>query len=98
VNSQRLEANSEAVWPEPMSQLREIDHFRFFGFSNLSGSQRTQLSSTSLKDLTLYRGGRIELRFKLTVNGELVADTIAVLSASNVSYDEVAPIGRDSPV
>lgn len=89
MSTQHLEANSDAVWAAFMPQLHELDRFRFFGFDSLSRSQKKQLLSTSLKELTLYRDGKIELRFKLPVNERQVADTIATLSSNNVLYDRV---------
>jgi hypothetical protein len=98
MNTQRLEANSDAAWAAFGSQLHELDHFRFFGFHNLSRSQKKQLLNTLLKDSILYGDVKIELRFKLPVNDKQVADTIATLSSNNVLYDRVDLIGRDSPV
>jgi len=81
-----------------ISQLYELDHFRFPGFGDLSDSQRRQLLSTFPKELTLYRRSRMELKSKLPANDEQVTDNIATLSSKDVFYDGVDPIGRDSPV
>ena len=57
----------------------------------MSAGQKKQLLNTLLKDFILYGDGRIELRFKLSVNDKQVVDTIATLSSNNVLYDRVKP-------
>lgn len=80
-NIQRLETDSHAVWQAFMSQLQELDRFRFFGFDNLSAIQKRELLNTLLKEFVLYRDGKIELRFKLPIDGKQIGHTISTLSS-----------------
>jgi len=50
-----------------------------------SPEQKKELLNVLLKEFVLYKDGRIELRFKLPVNENQVADTILTLSQNKLT-------------
>jgi site-specific DNA recombinase len=77
---EQLQADSAIVWQAFMSQLHELDRFRFFGFHNLSAEQKKLILNTLLKEFVLYRDGKVELRLRTPLDKKQVADTVLSLS------------------
>jgi site-specific DNA recombinase len=91
-NLQALQADSEAAAEKFVAQLKQLDRlFDYGGIWYLTSEQKRQLLTTLLQEFILYRDGKIELRFKLPVNEEQVADTISNLSSNNVLYYRLTP-------
>ena len=77
---EQLQGDSDVVWQAFMSQLHELDRFRFFGFNHLSPDQKKLILNTILKEFVLYRDGKVELRFRTPLDKKQVADTVLSLS------------------
>ncbi len=54
-------------------QVKQLDKWFDYGFY-LEPEQKKQILNSLLESFILYRDGRIELRFKLPVNGKQVAE------------------------
>lgn len=74
-----LETNTDAAWNSFWTHLQQIDRMFDWGFI-IEPEQKKEILNLLLEEFIYFRDGKIELRFKLPVNENQVAETIATLS------------------
>ncbi|MFC1866159.1 hypothetical protein ACFLYB_05565 [Chloroflexota bacterium] len=72
--------NSDLVWDNFFKQLDSLDKYKLFGFDfTTTPEQKKELIKLVLEKFTLYNDDKVELRFKVPINEEQMADKICTL-------------------
>lgn len=81
-NLEAMAENSDLVWDSFFKQLDSLEKYRLFGFDfTTTPKQKKELLNQLLEKFILYNDGKVELRFKLPINEEQVAERICTLSS-----------------
>jgi len=81
LNLEALAENSDLVRDNFFKQLDALEKYKLFGFEfAATPEQKKELLNLLLEEFILYNDDKVELRFKLPVKEEQVAETICTLS------------------
>ena len=86
-----LADNSDLMWDGFFKQLDSLEKYKLFGFDfTTTPEQKKELLNLLLEEFILNKDGTIELRFKLPLNEEQVAEKICTLSMGvNTCIDRI---------
>ncbi|MFC1865180.1 cell division protein [Chloroflexota bacterium] len=90
-NLEALAENTDLVWDNFFKQLDSLEKYRLFGFDfTTTLEQKKELLNVLLEEFILDNDGKIELRFKVPLNEEQVAEKICTLSRGvNTCIDRI---------
>ena len=88
-NLEAMAENSDLVWDNFFKQLDALDKYKLLGFEfTTTPEQKKELLNLLLDEFILHNDGKVELRFKLPINEEQVAEKICTLSRGVKSFHE----------
>lgn len=80
-----VETEADVLFDNFMTRIKAVDKAYDYGF-HPTPQQKKEILNMLLDKFILYRNGKIELRFKVPVNDEQVADKIQELSLGTLVF------------